>query len=101
LKTWVPIWVGIPDRCLQPLALLIADANKAGCSLDIPLEDESIRFQANSLRHDSAGHVSIHYALRAQSSPGGEKTFSNRDASQEADNENAQVHVVSLGESLG
>jgi hypothetical protein len=33
---------------------------KPGVSLDIPLEDESIRFQANSLRHDSAGHVSIH-----------------------------------------
>jgi hypothetical protein len=31
----------------------------------------------------------------------GGETFSNRDASQEADNENAQVHVVSLGESLG
>jgi hypothetical protein len=66
--------VGIPDRCLQPLALLIPDADKAGCALDIPLEDESIRFQANSLRHDSAGQVSIHnYMLFELSRHRGEK----------------------------
>jgi hypothetical protein len=47
-------------RLQRSTLLTIPDANKPGCSLDIPLEDESIRFQANSLRHDSAGHVSIH-----------------------------------------
>jgi hypothetical protein len=61
LKTWGAD-IGWESRtvCLQPLALLNSDANNAGCSLDIPLEDESIRFQANSLRHNSAGQVSIH-----------------------------------------